>query len=157
MSAPLPSSLPAYWVDTEADHHAPPPKGAWQKQLHAIAGAMFSVDGRAPDRAQLNWCVHQIADILERVGGRGAFAYRFALWAVSWFAPVLIFRLPRFARLSQEQRIRALLRVESSPLKTLLFALKALLCIVYFEHPDAAKFTAFDGKGLLEGRDEPND
>lgn len=147
------SSLPAYWVDVQAAEHSPAPTRAWHKQLHAVAGAMFSQDGQAPPVARLNWCVAQIDDLLTRVGGRGAFAYRFALAVIAWCAPLLIWRLPRFARLSQEQRIRALLRVEKSPLKTLLFALKALLCIVYFEHPDAAEATGFDGKGLLEAQD----
>lgn len=152
-SAPR-TSLPAYWVDVHAHANAPAPTRGWHKQLHAIAGALFSEDGHAPPKARLNWCVAQVDDLLIKVRGRGAFAYRVAVVAVSWLAPLLIFRMPRFARLSQEQRIQALQRVEQSPLKTLLFALKALLCIVYFEHPDAAEAIGFDGKGLLEVRDD---
>jgi len=149
------TSLPSYWVDVDAAQHSPAPTRAWQKQLHAIAGALFSEDGSAPPAERLNWCVTQIADILEKVGGRGAFAYRFALFVMGYFSPLLLFRFRSFASLPQADRVRTLERVEQSALKTLLFALKALLCIVYFEHPDAAEATGFDGLGLLETRDAP--
>lgn len=150
------TSLPAYWVDVHAKTNSPAPAPGWQTQLHAIASAMFSEDGNPPPEERLHWCVAQIADLLAKVGGRGAFAYRFALFVISWFGPWLILRWGRFARLSHEDRVRALQRVEKSGLKTLLFALKALLCIVYFEHPDAAEAIGFDGLGLLETRDESN-
>lgn len=98
--------------------------------------------------------MYQVDDVLAKAGGRGVQAYRVSLWVVSWIAPILILRRPRFARLSQEDRVRALARIEQSRLKTLLFALKALLCIVYFEHPDAAEHVEFDGVAMREGRDD---
>lgn len=147
-------SLPAYWVDVHPEHHCPAPERAWHKQLHALAGAMFAEEETAPPQARLNWCVYQIDDVLTKSGGRGVLAYRFSLWVLSWVAPLLIFRLPRFARLSHEDRVRALKRFDQSVFRTLLFALKALLCIVYFEHPDAAAEVQFDGVALLEARDD---
>lgn len=116
-----------------------------------MASVLFATQEGPPPDARLNWTVYQVADILSRVRGRGALVYRLSLVVVSWVAPLLIFRLPTLRRLSFDQRVRALSRAEKSPLGLMLFAIKALLCITYYEHPDAALEISFDGKGLLEG------
>lgn len=148
----VPTSLPAHWVDTDPSRYTHPPARAWQKQLHAIAGALFAEEDSAPPTDRLNWCVNQVDDVLTKSGGLGVFGYRVSLFVVSWVAPLLIFRLPRIARLSQEDRVRALVRLDQSVFKAMLFALKALLCIVYFEHPEAAAGVGFDGSSMLEER-----
>lgn len=154
-SSALERSLPTHWVDLHADQHSPTPTMRWERQLHAIAGALFEENGQPPPEDRLNWLVYQIRDLLEQAGGRGALVYRLSLFVVAWVAPFFVFRFPTVIGLSQENRVKALLRVEHSPLKMMLFALKALLCIVYFEHPDAAQQVAFDGRGLLEGDHDP--
>jgi hypothetical protein len=58
----------------------------------------------------------------------------------------MIFRLPPIRRLSFEDTERALERFERSPMGMMLFAVQTLVCIVYFEHPDAAAEIGFDGQ-----------
>lgn len=150
MTLPTPTTLPAYWVDQTPDAHAAPLTAGWHRDLHALASVLFATDAGLPPQARLNWTVRQIDDILGTIRGRGAFVYRLSVAVVSWLAPLLVFRFPTFRRLSQDQRILALERFEKSPLGLMLFAIKALLCITYYEHPDAAKDIGFDGRGLLE-------
>lgn len=149
-STTLPASIPAHWVDLTADEQAPAPTRAWLRELHAIASVLFADEKGPPSAARLNWTVAQIEDIIVRARGRGALVYRVSVGVLSWVAPLLIFRLPRLSRLSYAQRVRAVARFERSPFGLMLFAVKALLCIVYYEHPEAAAEVGFDGRGLLE-------
>ena len=149
-----PSALPEHWVDQNPELHSGALSVGWHRDLHALASVLFARDGVAPPDERLNWAVHQIDDILARVGGKGAFVYRMSLFVVSWFAPLFVFSLPKLRRLRFDRRIEALERFEAGPAGMMLFALKALLCIVWFEHPDSAQEIGFDGKGLLEGDDE---
>lgn len=144
------TALPSHWVDQHPEQHSNAPKPAWQRELHALASVLFATPAGAPPTERLNWTVYQVADLLAKVKGRGALVYRVSLVVVAWFAPLMIFRLPTLGRLSFEERVRALHRFEKSPLGLMLFAIKAMLCIVYYEHPDAAAEIGFDGLGLLE-------
>lgn len=90
----------------------------------------------------------QLYDVHERVGGMGLAAYRLSLFAFTWLAPLMIFRLPPFRRLTHEQQLRAMHRFENSLIAVALFALKAMLCMIYFEHPAAAAHMGFDGQGM---------
>ncbi|MCA9515530.1 MAG: hypothetical protein KC635_11345, partial [Myxococcales bacterium] len=63
-------------------------------------------------------------------------------------APWLAGRLGPLERLPVSERVAALERLERSPLGLSVFALKATLAILYFEHPDAAAEIGFDGRGL---------
>ena len=44
------------------------------------------------------------------------------------------------------QRVHALRRLENEPAAAPLFAVKALLSLIYYEHPDAAREVGFDGE-----------
>ena len=147
---PTSPALPVHWVDQHPEQHSPAPTRAWQWQLHALASVLFATDAGAPPAERLNWVVFQVSDILSKVRGKGAFVYRLSLLVVAWVAPLMIFRFPTMRRLSFEQRVRALGRFERSPLGLMLFAIKALLCITYYEHPDAVREVGFDGIGMGE-------
>lgn len=152
LAHPPSSALPSYWVDQHPEQHSPAPTRGWQWQLYALASVLFATDDGPPPEKRLYWVVFQVSDILGKVRGRGAFVYRLSLFVVAWLAPLMIFRLPTMRRLSFEQRVRALRRFEQSPFGLMLFAIKALLCITYYEHPDAAREIGFDGLGLGEAR-----
>lgn len=151
--ANAPSALPEHWVDQHPERLGAPLAIGWHRDLHALAAVLFAKDEQPPPDARLNWTVRQIDDMLEKIGGRGRFVYRMSLRVVSWLAPLLVFSLPKLRRLSFEKRAHALERFEAGPAGMMLFALKAMLCIVYYEHPDAAREIGFDGRGLLEGDD----
>ena len=67
---------------------------------------------------------------------------------VSLLAPFFIGRLATLGSLSVPERIRALTRLEERFGEPLL-AVKAMLCLLYYEHPDAAREVGFDGQCLV--------
>jgi hypothetical protein len=60
--------------------------------------------------------------------------------------------MPPYRSLSLEDRSHALERLEQSPFALAVFGAKAILCIVYYEHPDAAKLVGYEAKCLGGGR-----
>ena len=51
----------------------------------------------------------------------------------------MIFAFVPLRALPLERRTRALERFEASAIALPLFALKAIFCVLYYEHPDAAR------------------
>lgn len=143
-------SPPSHWVDSTSLQMSPAPNRAWIRASRAVVAAMFSTSAGPPPAEQLDWTMAQLYDVHERVGGMGLAAYRLSLFAFTWLAPLMILRLPPFSRLSHAQQMRAMHRFESSLIAVALFALKAMLCMIYFEHPAAAAHMAFDGQGLRQ-------
>ncbi len=114
----------------------------------AIADGVFSRGGRGlpPERAA--WLAREIEDYLSR----GSVAARLMLSAmialVSLVAPLMIARLGPLGRLATSDKARALERLEARFGEPLL-AVKAMLCLLYYEHADAAREVGFDGECLL--------
>lgn len=79
------------------------------------------------------------------IGGRGMFVFGFGLWAVTWLAPLWSFRLPSLGRHEMAVRRAIVERWERSPFGMSIFAVKAILSILYFEHAGAAEELGFDG------------
>jgi hypothetical protein len=116
--------------------------------VRAVAEAVFSTDAGPPPPARLDWLCVELADFLSRAGARTRLMLRLALLAVSLVAPLLAGRLPPLRRLSLSERIRALTLLEQSPFGAPVLAVKALLCVLYYEHPDAAREIGFDSECL---------
>lgn len=141
---------PSYWVDHGAHDETRPMNTRWLRGLYAVAEVMFATDAGAPPAGRLRWLCHDTAHFLDSIRGRGAFVFRFALLLVSVLAPLMVLRPLPLRALSFERRRLALARYERSPLGLTLFVLKAILCIVWFEHPDSARQVGFDGASLLD-------
>lgn len=139
----------SHWVDLEAPAVVPAPTEPWLRAAAAVAETMFAThEGPAPAK-RVHWmCVH-LADFQRRVGGIGMFTFRAALFAFSWLAPLVVFSLPPFRRLGHTKRMKALHRFERSPIGVSVMAVKALLCMIYFEHPESAAQIGFTGAPLL--------
>lgn len=72
-----------------------------------------------------------------------------ALVAMSVIAPLFIRRLPGLHRLNLADRIRALSKMEENPvLAAPVLAVKAIICICFYEHPDAQAVVGFSGIGF---------
>lgn len=115
-----------------------------QATLHttrAVADALFSREGHAPPAERMDWVMDEYADLMARTTGRGRLMFWAATFAVGRVAPLLIRRFTHLTQLDLQDRIRALEAMEASPLAGILIALRAILCIVYYEHPDAARAT----------------
>jgi hypothetical protein len=115
-----------------------------------IASALFTTAHSPPPPARLHWLTTEFEDFLVGAGTKARLLLRTSAVFATWLAPLLIRRLPPLSRLKNDERISALDALESSVIGTPLFALKAILSLLYYEHPDAADELGFDGRPLLE-------
>lgn len=138
---------PSYWVDHAASDTSPEvPARGWLRDLAGLAEALYADDLGPPDAARIRWLCEKTREFAEDVGGKMAFVLRLGVFATTWVAPVMILRAPPLWRLPVSERVRALIRYESSPLGLTLFAVKGCLGINWFEHPGVARDAHFDGQ-----------
>ncbi|MFW6050886.1 MAG: hypothetical protein ACODAU_06910 [Myxococcota bacterium] len=119
-----------------------------RKATHAVAESLFRTDAGPPPADRLAWLVDDLDHFLAHAGPRSRLIYRLCLFAVSVLAPLFVFRLPPYRALAETKRPLALERLERSPFGLAVFGCKMLLCILYYEHPDAAREVGFDGRCL---------
>jgi hypothetical protein len=124
-------------------------------RARTVAEALFLTALGPPPRARLDWLQNEVEDFLARAGARARFVVGLALLAVCVLAPLAVGALRPLSSMSVERRARALGRLEDvfgAPV----LAVKALLSVLYYEHPDAAREVGFDGACLLdESRGRP--
>ncbi|MFO0547649.1 MAG: hypothetical protein U0271_04625 [Polyangiaceae bacterium] len=111
----------------------------WLDEARAFAEALFSTDDGPPPSERLDWLMVELADFIEQAGARTEFIMRAGLGVATWAAPPLVGNAPPLARVPVEARARALERLERSPFGLPLLAVKAILCILYYEHPDVLR------------------
>lgn len=143
-----PLKIPSYWVDHSACDPQPELDRRWKRTVAHVGSVLLADASGPPPENQMRWACHELDAMLTEIGGRGKFIFRASLFAVSLLAPLMIFRFPPIRRLSFETTTHALERFEKSPFGMMLFAVQTLLCIVYFEHPNAAAEIGFDGQCL---------
>lgn len=120
------------------------------RALVAIAEAIFCTHDGAPPRARLDWLERELEDFLARAGKQTRLVLGLATLAVSVAAPLLSLRFAPLRRLPVKERVRALARMEDSPFGAPVLAVKALLCVLYYENPDVQLEVGFDGQCLGE-------
>ena len=109
------------------------------RSLRAFAEALFSTDAGPPPAERLDWLIGQMREYLHRAGPGARLIFGLALFAVTWFSPLFIWRLPTLRSLEVPERIKALTRMEESFASAPVLAVKAFLCVVYYEHPDVQR------------------
>jgi hypothetical protein len=114
------------------------PSGATLRVARAIAEAVFARDGHAPPEERLSWLDAELEDFLARAGAQSRLMLTFSLWLVAVAAPLSFRRWARLEALPLGDRVQALAALERA-LPEPLLAVKALLCLIYYEHPDAAR------------------
>jgi hypothetical protein len=114
------------------------------RTARALAEALFADENGPPPRERLDYLESDLGDFFGHISARGRLIYTLALLALGWLGPLLIGRFAHFTRLGLDERTHVLERVERSPLSLALLAAKAMMCVVYFEHPDAAKEIGWD-------------
>jgi hypothetical protein len=113
----------------------------------SIAEAVFMhEDGPAPAE-RIDWLALELEDFLARSGANTRVVFRLSLLSVSILAPLAIGRVTSLGKLPLAERARALSRLEDRFGPPVL-AVKGLLCVLYYEHPDAAREVGFDGSCL---------
>ena len=129
--------------------------GPWSKRaVRAVIEALFAREGEAgdvtpPPEERVAWVTGEVDDFLARASGRSYAIVLLSLVVVSVVAPLLSRRFVSLASLSPSERVRALERFEKSALAPALLAVKALLSVHYYEHPDAAREVGFDGACMI--------
>ncbi len=123
--------------------------------LRSVAEAVFSTAEGPPPGERLDWLALELEDFLARAGAQTRLTLRLALFALSILAPLMVLRFTSLSRLPVTERARAIGRLEHSSLGAPVLAVKALLCVLYYEHPDAAEEIGFDGQCLLPGAGGP--
>ncbi len=121
--------------------------GTLRATTFAVAEALFTGD-TPPPRDRIDWLVDETEAHLALCGVRARWVFRGSLRAVSAVAPPMSGTRPPFRDLPLATRVHALERMERSPLGLAVFAIKAILCILYFEHPDVAASVRADGTCL---------
>lgn len=111
----------------------------------ALAATLFSRDDGPPPEDRLRWLGDDLDHFFAHAGARSRSVFLLCITAIDLAAPLLIGRFGRFSSLPAEARARALTRFEESPLALAFFGAKAALCIVWYEHPAAAREVGYDG------------
>ena len=131
-----------------------PPPGArmseaTKRRTRAAAEAIFArIDGdaiAAPPEDRITWLVTDLDDFLARVRGQTRVVFLVSLWVVSVIGPLFVRAFGGLGALPVPRRVEALGKMEESGLAPAVLGVKALLCTLYYEHPDAAREVGFDG------------
>lgn len=123
----------------------------------AVAECLYVSESGPPPPARLTWLGRELDDFLERIGPDARTSYLAGVLLVSLLAPLLSGSVTPLRRMSLDRRTKALDRMDSSFASGLLLAVKAMLCIIYYEHPDAAASIGFDGQCMLAGQPAATD
>jgi uncharacterized protein (DUF2236 family) len=139
---------------------APPEKRAPRSGLsarrradaRALAEALWSRDGASgPPADRLAYFESDLSDFAFHLNTRARLLLLAGLATVTRVAPLLIGRFSRLGALPIDERIRAIHALERTPASLALFAVKAVLSIVWFEHPDNAREMGWDQRCLRAG------
>ncbi len=138
---------PAPWCRAVSDSLVPPQV---MSSLRAVAETIFAGYDAPPPKARIDWLLAEFDDYLTRAGPRALLILRLALFAVTWLAPLFVGALPTLGRLPLDKRVRALTRMEESFASAPVLAVKAFLCVLYYEHPDVQREVGYVGFGGAE-------
>lgn len=114
------------------------------RRIRVLAEALFATEEGPPPRERLAWVEDNIEDFLSRSGQRSRWVFGALVLLCTVLAPLFVGRLRRLQSLPLSARVEALSRLERHFGEPLL-AVKAILCLIYYEHPDAAREVGFEG------------
>lgn len=115
------------------------------RTFRAVAESLFSAPDRIAPGDRLDWVADEAEDMAAHAGARARLVMRTVALLLALIAPLFVRKLGHVASLSLPARTVALQRMESSLAAPLVLALKALLCTVWYEHPDAAAEVQWTG------------
>lgn len=116
------------------------------RDARVFAEALFAREDGPPPPDRLDWAMRELDDFLTHGGPRVELLLRGGLALATWGAPPLLGRVPPLSRLSVADRRVALDRLEHTPAGLPMLAVKAMLCFVWYEHPDTLREI-----GVIEG------
>lgn len=141
LTHPLQLLPPPGPFDAVNAREARPVAGFALAAARAVAEALFATAEGPADPARITWVSAELLDFMGRAPGRARLLLTLSLFALTWIAPLFVWRLGPLAALELEARAEALERVEQSLLGPASLAAKAMLCLLWFEHPDTQRET----------------
>lgn len=117
--------------------------------FRAVAATIVAEPGAPVPPERLDFAVSELRLYASSMGGQTRLAFGLALLVVQLAPLFLIGRLSLFTNLPAPGRLSCLERLEAGPLGLLLVLLKTMVCLLYYEHPDALAATGYDAVGLL--------
>jgi hypothetical protein len=112
------------------------------RAVGAVAEALFATEEGAPDPDRIAWVVKDFDHFCAVAPGRARGVMQLCLFALSWVAPLFVFRpFVPLASLPLPLRTEALERIEASVLGPAALGPKAILCLLWLEHPDTQRET----------------
>ena len=124
--------------------------GAPSAKAKAIIEAFFAGPEGPPPADRVAWVDADLADFMRHAGPRARLLLRVCIFILRWLAPLFAGRLPPIDRQPLQARIGILAHTEKGVLSLALLGLKALVCLIYYEHPESARAIGFDGGCLGE-------
>lgn len=100
------------------------------------------------------WFITDIDDFVAHLNLRARWLFHLCIYAVSLLAPLVAGRFGTLAGLPLPARIAALEAFEQTPAALALFAARAIVSLVYYEHPDAAREIHWDQQSLVQANAE---
>lgn len=119
-----------------------------RRRARAVAEGMFADEHGPPPSERLDWLERDLDDFLGHVSSRGRWIFSLSIAALYYVAPLLLGRLRTLGGLDAGDRVRAIEAFDRSPFALALLGAKAILSIIYFEHPDAAREIGWDQECL---------
>jgi hypothetical protein len=120
------------------------------RPIRALAESLFD-RGQGVPEARVAWMIDDLGDFLARAGGKTRTFFLITVMLLEWL-PFLFGRFSRLSRLRVEKRVECLERLDASFLAPLIALPKAMLGLVYYEHPEALLETGYDHRPLVEAR-----
>jgi hypothetical protein len=116
-----------------------------ERAIAVFAETLFSTDSGLPPRDRVDGVVASASALLSATTVRSRLMFQICLFAMLWVAPLFIRRGPGLARLPLGQRVAALTAMEHTPTgAAMVLAIKAVLCMLWYEHPEAAQEVGAD-------------
>lgn len=110
-----------------------------QREIESISEAFFSADTVPMDPKRLRWLTREYCDFMGRAQAKQRFLFSTAVTIIAYLAPLFIWKIGPFSALNFDDRVRALKVFERRKIGRLLIPVRAILCLMYYEHPDAAQ------------------
>lgn len=117
---------------------------AMRRRARLLAEALYADEDGPPPAARLDWMEADLADFFGHVSLRARLVFWVCVTSLHLLAPLLSGRLATLGGLSVPDRVRAIERADKTPLALALLGAKAIVSLVYFEHPDAAREIGWD-------------
>ena len=117
--------------------------------VRVLLETFFATDEGAPPSDRVEEVLAEAEDFVRHSGPKLRFIFGVFLFLLNRVGPLLSLRFPSLARLPLGERIEVLTRMERGLTAGPVLAVRALLAIVYYEHPDAAALIGFEESCLV--------